>query len=91
MCLIPTKKKASNKNLPAPPIFTEETYDYWAVRMEAYLFAYNLWNIVEEEYVKVPLLKDPTLPQIRQDTEWSIRNFKTVSVLHSAVFEDIFP
>lgn len=44
-----------------------------------------------EEYVRVPLPYNPTLPQIRQDAEGSIRNFKVLSILHSAVFDDIFP
>ncbi|XP_021900038.1 uncharacterized protein LOC110816234 [Carica papaya] len=80
----------SNVNLSARAIFTGENYDYWVVRMEAYLLAYDLWSIVEEEYVRVPLLENPTLLQIRQDAEGSMRNFKALSILHSAVSDDIF-
>lgn len=81
---------ASNVNLPARAIFTGENYVYWLVRMEAYLLAYDLWSVVEEEYVRVPLPDNPTLPQIRQDTEGSLRIFKSFSILHSTVSDDIF-
>lgn len=80
----------SNVPLPAPLVFTGENYDYWAVRMKAYLFAYNLWSVVEE-YVSRPLPENPTVAQFKQDVEGSMKNFEALSILHSTVSEDIFP
>jgi len=31
----------------APPIFDEENYDLWAVRMEFYLEALDVWEAIE--------------------------------------------
>lgn len=33
----------------APPVFDGENYHVWAVRMEAYLQACDLWEAVEED------------------------------------------
>jgi len=33
----------------APPVFNGEKLQMWAVRMEAYLEALDLWEVIEED------------------------------------------
>jgi len=43
------------------PVFNGENYDLWKVRMENYLKALDVWEVVEEDY-DVPQLPDnPTI------------------------------
>ena len=34
---------------PKTPVFTGQNFGIWAVKMEAYLKAFNLWEIVESD------------------------------------------
>ena len=38
----------------APPVFDGDNYQMWAVRMETYLEALDLWEAIEEDY-EVPV------------------------------------
>ncbi|KAF2323239.1 hypothetical protein GH714_034276 [Hevea brasiliensis] len=40
----------SSFSVVAPPVFDGEDYQVWAVRMEAFLDACDLWEAVEEDY-----------------------------------------
>jgi hypothetical protein len=52
----------------APPIFEGINYQVWAIRMEAYLDANDLWEAVE--VYEVPILSDnPTVAQIKNHKE----------------------
>ena len=42
-----------------------DNYQMWAVRMETYLEALNLWEIIEEDYEVPPFLVNPTVAQIK--------------------------
>ena len=53
----------------APPVFDGTNYQAWAVRMEAYLDANDLWEAIEQIYEVPPLLDNPTLAQIRNKKE----------------------
>jgi len=49
----------------APTMFDGSNYQLWAVRMEAYLEALDLWEAVEEDY-EIPVLpNNPTMAQIK--------------------------
>lgn len=72
------------------PIFEGENYHSWAIRMEAYLDASDLWEAVEEDYVIDPLPDNPTLAQIRNHKERKQRKSKAKSCLFSAVSQAIF-
>ena len=43
------------------PIFEGENYQLWAVRMETYLEALDLWEAIEEDYDVPPLPNNPTM------------------------------
>ena len=76
----------------ALPIFDGETesYDLWAVRMEAYLDALDLWEAVEEDY-DVPLLPDnPTMAQIKNHKEKKTKKSKAKACLFSGVSKTVF-
>ena len=74
----------------APPVFDGTNYQMWAVRMEAYLDANDLWEAVEQEY-EVPLLPDnPTLAQIKNQKERKQRKSKARAVLFAGVSPTIF-
>ena len=51
------------------PTFDGENYHLWAIRMEAFLDASDLWEAVEENYEVGALPKNPTLNQIRAHKE----------------------
>ena len=57
----------------APPMFDETNYQEWAVRMEAYLDANDMWEAVEQIYKVPPLPENPTLAQIRNKKEMKQR------------------
>ncbi|KAK5830757.1 hypothetical protein PVK06_014552 [Gossypium arboreum] len=42
----------------SPPVFDGDNYQVWAVRMEVYMEALDIWEVVEDDY------EIPTLPQI---------------------------
>nr|KYP76422.1 Retrovirus-related Pol polyprotein from transposon TNT 1-94 [Cajanus cajan] len=80
----------SNFSQIAPPIFNEENYDLWAVKMEAYLEALDLWEAIEEDYEVLPLPDNPTVAQIRSHKERKIRKAKAKSCLFAGVSQTIF-
>ncbi|XP_019242094.1 PREDICTED: uncharacterized protein LOC109222159, partial [Nicotiana attenuata] len=53
----------------APPVFDGENYQLWAVRMETYLEALDLWEAVEEDYDVLSLPNNPTVTQIKSHKE----------------------
>ena len=65
----------------ALPVFNGENYDLWAVKMEAYLEALDLWEAVEAEYEVLPLPENPTMAQIKNHKEKKTRKAKAKSCL----------
>ena len=74
----------------APPIFDGENYQLWAVRMETYLEALDLWEVVEEDYEVSPLLNNPTMAQIKNHKERKTRKSKAKACLFDGVSTTIF-
>ena len=52
---------ARNGFYSAPPVFIGENYQIWAVKMELYLQACDLWDLVETDP------KDPTLRSFKDN------------------------
>ena len=46
-------------------VFDGDNYQIWAVRMETYLEALDLWEAVEEDYEIPALLNNPTMTQMK--------------------------
>lgn len=74
----------------APPIFDGENYQMWAVRMETYLEALDLWEAVEEDYEVQPLPANPTVAQMKTQKEKKTRKSKAKTCLFAAVSPTIF-
>ena len=71
----------SNFSAGAPPVFDGDNYQMWAVRMETYLEAFNLWEVIEEYYKVPPLPANPTVAQIKVQKEKKTRKSKAKACL----------
>ena len=74
----------------APPVFDGENYQLWAVRMDAYLEALDLWEAVEEDYEIPPLPDNPTMAQIKSNKEKRTKKSKAKACLFVVVSTTIF-
>ena len=74
----------------APPVFDGTNYQAWAVRIEAYLDANDLWETIEQIYEVLPLPDNLTLAQIRNQKEMKQRKSKAKATLFTAVSSTIF-
>ncbi|XP_057452950.1 uncharacterized protein LOC130744817 [Lotus japonicus] len=72
----------------ALPIFDGENYDLWAVRMESYLEALDLWEAVEEDYEIAQLPNNPTVAQVKNHKERKTKKAK--ACLFAGVSKTIF-
>ncbi|KAG8477850.1 hypothetical protein CXB51_027453 [Gossypium anomalum] len=75
---------------PPPPIFTGENYNIWAVKMKTYLQAHDLWSVVLADTEPSPLRANPTIPQIKQHNEDTVKKYKAMSCLQNGVSDIIF-
>lgn len=81
---------SNNISLPAPPVFTGKNYEIWAVKLRAQLRAYDLWDVVETGSEPPPLPENPTVAQMRYHSEQVAKRAKALTILHSAVTDDVF-
>ncbi|EOY19976.1 Retrotransposon protein, unclassified, putative [Theobroma cacao] len=51
------------------PVFTSSNYQIWAIKMRAYLKAFDLWEIVELGEAPIQRHANPTLVQTKQHSE----------------------
>nr|GMC73952.1 uncharacterized protein LOC108344424 [Ipomoea batatas] len=66
---------AGDSFLSKPPVFTGENYHAWFVKMETYLEAHGLWEMLEID--EVPALpEDPTIAQMRETKRMQVLNLK---------------
>ena len=72
------------------PIFDRENYQLWAVRMETYLEALDLWEAIEKDYDVPPLPNNPTMAQIKSHKERKTKKSKAKVCLFAAVSTTIF-
>jgi len=72
------------------PVFTGQNYGVWAVKIETYLKAFNLWEIVESDRQPILLGNNPTIAQMKFFNEEKAKRFKALTCLHNAVSEEIF-
>ncbi|XP_052477233.1 uncharacterized protein LOC128032608 [Gossypium raimondii] len=80
----------SSFSVAAPPVFDGDNYQMWAVRMETYLEALDLWEPVEEDYEVPPLPANPTVAQIKAQKEKKTRKSKVKACLFAVVSQMIF-
>ena len=80
----------SNISLLALQIFVGENYQIWSVKMQTYLKAFDLWEVVAEDEPIVPLLANPTLTQIRAHTDEKIKIFKAKTLIQNSIANSVF-
>lgn len=81
---------SNNLLLNSPIIFTGENYHIWSVKMQAFLEAYDLWEIVSEDKPVAPLPTNPTIAQIKFSNEEKAKKSKAKSIIQNSVAESIF-
>ena len=74
----------------APTTFDGTNYQMWVVRMETYLEALDLWEVVEEDYEVPALLANPTMAQMKVHKGRRTRKSKAKAYLFAAVTPTIF-
>ena len=74
----------------APQIFVEENYQIWSVKMQTYLEAFDLWEVVAEDELIALLPVNPTLAQIRAHTDEKTKKFKAKTLIQNSVADSIF-
>ena len=72
------------------PVFDGLNYQMWAVKMETYLDANDVWETVEEDYEVPPLPNNPIVAQMKSHKERRLRKSKAKSILFTAVSPVIF-
>ena len=80
----------SSFSVVAPPVFYGDNYKIWAVRMETYLEALDLREVVEEDFEITPFPDNPTMAQIKHHKEKRTRKSKAKACLFAAVFSTLF-
>lgn len=82
---------ASN-NLPLNPpfTFTGENYRLGSVKMQAFLEAYKLWEIMTEDKPLAALPANPTLAQIKSNNKEQAKKSKAKSLMQNAVADTVF-
>ena len=83
-------EESSSFSVMAPPVFNGENFHMWAVRMEAYLEALDLWEAIEEDYEVLPLPGNPKMAQLQNHKDKKTRKSKTKACLFSTVCSTIF-
>ncbi|GKV50056.1 hypothetical protein SLEP1_g56772 [Rubroshorea leprosula] len=58
--------------------------------MKAYLRAFDLWDVVENDKEPAALLENPTVNQIKSHTKESTKRYKALTCIHGTVSDEIF-
>ncbi|KAF5458969.1 hypothetical protein F2P56_022961, partial [Juglans regia] len=69
------------------PIFSDENYDYWSIKMKTFFISQDLWDVVERG-LTVPAVGVSDSTQSKQETT---KDAKALFILQQAVSESIFP
>ena len=64
----------------APSVFDGDSYQMWAVRMETYLEALDLWDAIEEDYEVPSLPANLTVEQIKAQKKKTTKTIKDKSL-----------
>ncbi|KAJ8768854.1 hypothetical protein K2173_023849 [Erythroxylum novogranatense] len=64
-----------------PEVFNGENYQMWSVKMQSYLEAFDLWEVVTEDRSVPPLLRDPTMAQIKFNNEEKAKKSKAKTLI----------
>jgi len=62
----------------------------WVVKIKSCLKSFGLWDYVDQDKQVSPLQSNPTVTQMKHHEEEKLMKEKAVSVLHSALADDVF-
>ena len=84
--------EASSSSISAlvPPVFDEENYQAWAMKMQVYMEGCDYWEAVEDDYEAAALPGSLTLNQIRYHKEVKTRKAKAKTYMYVVVSLAIF-
>ena len=74
--------------VPLPEMFTGEDYDAWAVKMEYFLHAQKLWDLVINDPEVMP--ENPTIAQMKELADIEAKRYRALSVIVNNVSPKIF-
>ena len=80
----------SSTSVHAPVIFYGENYQMWVLRMETYLEALDLWEVVEKDYEVPQLPNNPAVAQIKLHKDKKPKKSKAKACLFAAVSSIVF-
>ncbi|XP_049397380.1 uncharacterized protein LOC125861558 [Solanum stenotomum] len=83
-------EESSSFSAMAPHVFNGENFQMWAVRIEVYLEALDLWKAIEEYYEVFPLPENPKMFQLKNNMDKKTSKSKAKACLFSAVSSTIF-
>nr|KYP76208.1 hypothetical protein KK1_020441 [Cajanus cajan] len=81
---------SGNNGVFVVPQFSGENYHIWIVKMRSCLKSFGLWEYVDQDKEVPPLRANPTIAQMKQHEEETLKKEKVVSCLHSALTDDVF-
>ncbi|GKB70706.1 trichome birefringence-like protein 35 [Tanacetum coccineum] len=85
-----SESNITNFSHAAPLPFDGENYRLWAIKMETYLQALDLWEAVEEDYKITPLPENATVAQIKSHKDKKTKKSKAKAALDAGVSTTIF-
>ena len=81
---------SNNLLLNSPIMFTGENYHIWSVKMQVFLEAYDLWEIISEDKPVSLLPTNPTVAQINFNNEEKEKKSKAKSIIQNFRADSIF-
>ena len=81
---------SSSLPLSPPTSFTGKNYYIWSAKMQNYLEAFDLWEVIEEDKPIPSLSTNPTVAQIKQHSEEKAKRSKAKAILQNAVSDSVF-
>ncbi|GKV19034.1 hypothetical protein SLEP1_g29334 [Rubroshorea leprosula] len=82
---------SSTNSFSSPRMFNGENYDFWAIRMKAFLKGNDVWEVIEHGFQLPFPQENPTVAQMKRNVEYNAGTYRALSFLHNAVANDIFP
>ncbi|GKV36122.1 hypothetical protein SLEP1_g44290 [Rubroshorea leprosula] len=82
---------SSTNSFSSLPMFNGENYDFWAIRMKAFLKGNDVWEVIEHGFQLPFPQENPTVAQMKRNTKYNVGTDRALSFLHNAVANDIFP
>ncbi|GKV30443.1 hypothetical protein SLEP1_g39251 [Rubroshorea leprosula] len=82
---------SSTNSFSSPPMFNGENYDFWAIRMKAFLKGNDVWEVIEHGFQLPFPQENPTVAQMKRNVEYNAGTYRALSFLHNAMANDVFP